>query len=82
MTVKSVTYSPADDDLIVEVEGGATVPLSQISRIDAPWVPPQPASVAAGGVNALPSGAAGSGTGSTPSSALQDALKGLFAPGP
>ncbi len=46
MTVKSVTYSPADDDLIVELEGGATVPLSQISRIDAPWVPPQPTPVA------------------------------------
>ncbi len=46
MTVKSVTYSPADDDLILELEGGATVPLSQISRIDAPWVPPQPAPVA------------------------------------
>lgn len=81
MTVKSVTYSPADDDLIVELEGGATVPLSQISRIDAPWVPPQSTSVA-GGLNALPSGTAGSGTGSTPASALEDALKGLFKPGP
>lgn len=81
MTVKSVTYSPADDDLIVELEGGATVPLSQISRIDAPWVPPQSTSVA-GGLNALPSGTAGSGTGSTPGSALEDALKGLFKPGP
>ena len=40
LTVKSVTYSPADDDLIVEVEGGATVPLSQISRIDAPYTAP------------------------------------------
>ncbi|MFM8344163.1 MAG: flagellar hook assembly protein FlgD [Betaproteobacteria bacterium] len=81
MTVKSVTYSPADDDLIVELEGGATVPLSQISRIDAPWVPPQSTSVA-GGLNALPSGTAGSGNGSTPASALEDALKGLFKPGP
>ena len=81
MTVKSVTYSPADDDLIVELEGGATVPLSQISRIDAPWVPPQSTSVA-GGLNALPSATAGSGTGSTPASALEDALKGLFKPGP
>lgn len=81
MTVKSVTYSPADDDLIVELEGGATVPLSQISRIDAPWVPPQSTS-AAGGLNALPSGTAGSGTGTTPASALEDALKGLFKPGP
>jgi len=81
MTVKSVTYSPADDDLIVELEGGATVPLSQISRIDAPWVPPQSTS-AAGGLNALPSATAGSGTGSTPASALEDALKGLFKPGP
>ncbi len=81
MTVKSVTYSPADDDLIVELEGGATVPLSQISRIDAPWVPPPSTSVA-GGLNALPSATAGSGTGSTPASALEDALKGLFKPGP
>ena len=39
MTVKSVTYSPADDDLIVEVEGGATVPLSQLSKIQAPPTP-------------------------------------------
>jgi flagellar hook assembly protein FlgD len=39
MTVKSVTYSPAEDDLIVEVEGGATVPLSQLSRIEAPLAP-------------------------------------------
>ena len=81
MTVKSVTYSPADDDLIVELEGGATVPLSQISRIDAPWVPPPSTSVA-GGLNALPSATAGTGTGSTPASALEDALKGLFKPGP
>jgi flagellar basal-body rod modification protein FlgD len=81
MTVKSVTYSPADDDLIVELEGGATVPLSQISRIDAPWVQPPSTSVA-GGLNALPSATAGSGTGSTPASALEDALKGLFKPGP
>ena len=80
MTVKSVTYSPADDDLIVEVEGGATVPLSQITRIDAAYVPP--ATSVAGGVNALPNGSAGTGSGTTPSSALEDALKGLFKPGP
>jgi len=90
MTVKSVTYSPADDDLIVEVEGGATVPLSQISRIDAPFVPSTPAaSSTAGGINTLtslpgattPSGAnSGTGTGTTPASALEDALKGLFKP--
>ena len=42
LTVKSVTYSPADDDLIVEVEGGATVPLSQLTRIDAPLAPVTP----------------------------------------
>lgn len=35
-TVRSVTYSPADDDLIVEVDGGATVLLSQVTRIEAP----------------------------------------------
>ena len=35
-TVKSVTYSAAADDLIIEVEGGGTVPLSQVTRIDAP----------------------------------------------
>ena len=80
MTVKSVTYSPADDDLIVEVEGGATVPLSQITRIDAAYAPP--ATSVAGGVNALPNGSAGTGSGTTPSSALEDALKGLFKPGP
>jgi flagellar hook assembly protein FlgD len=33
-TVKSVTYSAEADDLIVEVEGGSTVPLSQVNRID------------------------------------------------
>jgi flagellar basal-body rod modification protein FlgD len=81
MTVKSVTYSPADDDLIVELEGGATVPLSQISRIDAPLVPPQATSVA-GGLNAMPNGSAGGGTGTTPESALENALEGLFKPGP
>ena len=80
MTVKSVTYSPADDDLIVEVEGGTTVPLSQITRIDAAYVPP--ATSVAGGVNALPNGSAGTGSGTPPSSALEDALKGLFKPGP
>lgn len=82
MTVKSVTYSPSDDDLIVEVEGGATVPLSQISRIDAPFAP-LPAASAAGGLNVMPTGQnalAGAGTGTTPSSALEDALKGLFKP--
>jgi hypothetical protein len=100
MTVKSVTYSPADDDLIVEVEGGATVPLSQVSRIDAPYVAPAttaPSGSVAGGLNAMPGAAApgvsspigtlspaatntGTGTGSTPASALEDALKGLFKP--
>ena len=90
MTVKSVTYSPADDDLIVEVEGGATVPLSQVTRIDAPFVPSSPAgSSTAGGINAMtslpgattPSGtSSGTGTGTTPASALEDALKGLFKP--
>jgi flagellar basal-body rod modification protein FlgD len=90
MTVKSVTYSPADDDLIVEVEGGATVPLSQISRIDAPLVPSTPAGVsAAGGLNTMtslpvattPTGASsGTGSGTTPASSLEDALKGLFKP--
>jgi len=35
-TVKSVTYSAEADDLIIEVEGGATVPLSQVNRIDRP----------------------------------------------
>jgi flagellar basal-body rod modification protein FlgD len=90
MTVKSVTYSPADDDLIVEVEGGATVPLSQVTRIDAPLMPsPSAATSNAGGLNAMtsmqgataPSGASsGSGTGTTPASALEDALKGLFKP--
>ena len=90
MTVKSVTYSPADDDLIVEVEGGATVPLSQVTRIDAPFVPSSPAgSCTAGGINAMtslpgattPAGASsGTGTGTTPASALEDALKGLFKP--
>lgn len=78
MTVKSVTYSPADDDLIVEVEGGATVPLSQVTRIDAPYVPPN--SAPAGGLNALPGAAKGTGSGTTPSSALQDALTGIFKP--
>ena len=34
-TVRSVTYSAANDDLIVELSNGATVPLSQVSRIDA-----------------------------------------------
>jgi flagellar basal-body rod modification protein FlgD len=90
MTVKSVTYSPADDDLIVEVEGGATVPLSQISRIDAPFAPTTLSSPStAGGVNAMnsspaaatPSGnSSGTGTGTTPASALENALKGLFKP--
>jgi flagellar basal-body rod modification protein FlgD len=89
MTVKSVTYSPADDDLIVEVEGGATVPLSQVTRIDAPFTPTPSSTSTAGGLNAMtstlgattPSGASsGSGTGTTPASALEDALKGLFKP--
>ena len=90
MTVKSVTYSPADDDLIVEVEGGATVPLSQVTRIDAPFVPSSTAgSSTAGGINAMtalpgattPSGTSrGPGPGTTPASALQDPLKGLFKP--
>lgn len=52
LTVKSVTYSAADDDLIIEVEGGATVPLSQVTRIDAPYVAPQAAGLNAG----LPAG--------------------------
>ena len=117
MTVKSVTYSPADDDLIVEVEGGATVPLSQLSRIEAPLTVP---TSVAGGLNTLVPGTAGtaalnndlaaqqalsdritaqlnallgqstggttapassgSGVGTTPASALEDALKGLFKP--
>lgn len=121
MTVKSVTYSPADDDLIVEVEGGATVPLSQISRIDAPLAAGvSAAGSVAGGVNTLapntagsgigmtsadqalsnridqqlnaifgkasgagsvtPTGTTGSGSGTTPAGALEDALKGLFKP--
>ena len=53
MTVKSVTYSPADDDLIVEVEGGATVPLSQLSRIEAPYVPPAPTAPASSSITPL-----------------------------
>jgi len=101
MTVKSVTYSPSDDDLIVEVEGGATVPLSQISRIDAPFAghaaPSSVSGSVAGGLNAMFGGTAGAagpatpvgagtgassgtGYGSTPASALEDALKGLFKP--
>jgi len=32
--VKSVTYSAAANDLVVEVEGGDTVPLSQVKRVD------------------------------------------------
>jgi len=86
MTVKSVTYSPADDDLIVEVEGGATVPLSQLSRIEAPLVVPAASTSVAGGVNTLsnaslaPSATSGTGTGTTPAGALEDALKGLFKP--
>ena len=48
------TYGPttgdrlrlADTDLILEVEGGATVPLSQVNRIDAPYVAPAAASAA------------------------------------
>lgn len=74
MTVKSVTYSPADDDLIVEVEGGATVPLSQISRIDAPLAGTAaavPGSVA-GGLNTMPGDV--SGTAADPSQALNDQI--------
>jgi|GEM_PF-17552 len=90
MTVKSVTYSPADDDLIIEVEGGATVPLSQVSRIDAAYVPPTGS--VAGGLNTLPGVSSGAGNGAmpapapasspSPASAIEDALKGLFKPGP
>lgn len=34
--VRSVTWSPALDDLVLEVDGGATVPLSQVTRVDGP----------------------------------------------
>lgn len=61
-TVKSVTYSPADDDLIVEVEGGATVLLSQLTRIEAPLPtaaptrPPAPAPATPAGFLGGPGG--------------------------
>lgn len=62
LTVKSVTYSPADDDLIIEVEGGATVPLSKLSRIEAPLAPP-PATTS-GAAAGAPAGAAAAASGS------------------
>ena len=34
-TVTGVTFSPVTKDLVVEVEGGGSVPLSQIRRVDA-----------------------------------------------
>jgi flagellar basal-body rod modification protein FlgD len=35
-TIRSVTWSPALDDLVLELDGGATVPLSQVTRVDGP----------------------------------------------
>lgn len=70
MTVKSVTYSAAEDDLIVEVEGGATVPLRQLTRIEAP---------AAGSTGTVPAGGAASTQGdSTLNDRINAELSRLF----